>query len=94
MPHNKEHWNGIHIGHIKRTEAEILKDFEALGYRKETNNRAILLFKTDTSKVFETCIYIDLQDKNYRKQEFTITEDITMQEHKLLNELFEVLGWI
>jgi hypothetical protein len=76
-----------------RTEQEILNDFEKLGYRIEHNkdNTAILLFKTDETKVFETCIYIDLKNKEYRKQEFVNTSDITMQEHKLLNELFEVI---
>ena len=68
-----------------RTEAEILKDFEALGYKVVKGAIGSTLefeFNEDTK------IYIDNCFKTLW------CNDITMQEHKLLNELFECYGWI
>ena len=71
-----------------RTEQEILKDFEKLGYfiKKETS------FITLTNE-YDDVIFIDLKDKCYDKSHYLHVVSITIQEHKLLNELFEVWGW-
>ena len=68
-----------------RTEQEILKDFEALGWKVYTNNNEILCLNLEGYGF----IAIDKIDKSYR-----ITRNITMQEHKLLNELFSLWSWI
>lgn len=76
----------------KRTEQEILKDFEALGYVVARNDWEKLVLNK-----FDKIIKIDKIDKWYKKflaYSGGISEIITMQEHKLLNELFEVWGWL
>lgn len=76
----------------KRTEQEILKDFEALGYVVARNDWEKLVLNK-----FDEVIKIDKIDKWYKKflaYSGGISEIITMQEHKLLNELFEVWGWL
>lgn len=75
-----------------RTEQEILKDFEALGYVVARNDWEKLVLNK-----FDEVIKIDKIDKWYKKflaYSGGISEIITMQEHKLLNELFEVWGWL
>lgn len=87
-----------------RTEQEILKDFEALGWLVCCNDNEYIILELDCRTLqckhsFER-IYINIQDEYYIKSlSFeTIEKDyiqrqapITMQEHKLLNELFEVI---
>ena len=73
----------------KRTEQEILDDFEALGYEVIIEKDHIRM-----SGYEDVCLFIDLENKTYSKSKYLQVEDITMQEHKLLNELFEVWGWI
>lgn len=77
-----------------RTETDILNDFEMLGY-KITSNTNYIRF-TDYDKGIE--IRIDFECKSYCKYDRDLCEltyeIITMQEHKLLNELFEVWQWI
>jgi hypothetical protein len=76
-----------------RTEADILKDFEKLGYRV-IKLSTMYLFETDEEErriwihtdLKEYCISIENMPLAYRT--------FTMQEHKLLNELFEVWQWI
>lgn len=91
----------------KRTENEILKDFEKLGYRIEKNkskynnsgNSISLLrdykFHDDDDRILTAEIYIDLEDKTYIFKEINYESPLsfTMYEHKLLNELFELWGW-
>ena len=44
MPHNDINWLNGTIKRIKRTEQEILKDFEALGYEIPINNNESVEF--------------------------------------------------
>lgn len=82
-----------------RTEEQVLKDFEKLGYeikgntptklymRKE-NDITISIFKLDDCPTWQ---------KGYRKydyQEDYLALMITPTEHKLLNELFTIWGWL
>lgn len=68
-----------------RTEQEILADFEKWCWKIYANNNEMLCLELEGYGL----IQIDKIDKSYR-----ITRNITMQEHKLLNELFEVWQWI
>lgn len=82
-----------------RTEEEILKDFEKLGY--------VVVYDSDYNFIMEKPnkvqggvygINIDKEFKVFTK--FTFFEcrnhlmHITIQEHKLLNELFQCWRWI
>ena len=70
-----------------RTEEEILKDFEKLGYEVKKNYDGLCLFHIGGSK-------IDII-KSGRKYDASMgTGYMHMQEHKLLNELFTIWGWI
>ena len=75
-----------------RTEQKILKDFEALGYVIVRNDNSILKMENNN--------YIRIQINkgecymNYDKSSPHLSMPITIQEHKLLNELFEVWQWI
>lgn len=71
-----------------RTEQDILKDFEKLGYEVEVRSAFIIL--VDKRNGYEIRIW--LNDKEYSiPVEYT---SIGMSEHKLLHELFKCLGWI
>ena len=90
-----------------RTENEILKDFENIGYKIEKNktkfanseNSISLLFEIDSPdddiKLIKE-IHIDFTYKlyncyeNYRGRPL----HLSMYEHKLLNELFTIWGWL
>lgn len=70
-----------------RTEADILKDFEKLGWIVSRNDEDDFTLRL---KGNPTCaIRIDKLTKEY-----SISCCLDMQEHKLLNELFEVWGWL
>lgn len=77
----------------KRSEKEILKDFEKFGYVVKVNsvNELILTFNENytiiVKKWFRTyrAIYVSLYEE---------ISSIGMKEHKLLHELFECWGWI
>lgn len=76
-----------------RTEADILKDFEKLGYRV-IKLSTMYLFETDEE---ERRIWIHTDLKEYGisiANKALAFQTFTMQEHKLLNELFEVWQWI
>ena len=78
-----------------RTEEQILKDFEELGYdRIENTDEYLKLYKHDfiieLSK-FYRC-YKSYWEHSTLKIRLTI--NIDMQEHKLLHELLEIWGWI
>lgn len=91
----------------KRTENEIFKDFEKLGYRIEKNKtkfadseNSIILLKDyiepfDKEKLTKE-ICINLKSKTYECYEsfYYCPQHIPMHEHKLLNELFELWGWL
>lgn len=70
-----------------RTEEEILKDFEKLGYEvKKTSTYIDLVYENDSSII----ITIWLSDMTYALS----SSFLDMQEHKLLNELFKCYSWI
>ena len=73
-----------------RTEQEILKDFEKLGY-KVKNDSEVLRLKNNFIE-----IYVYKKDKEYGKEDIFSCEAnrFTMPEHKLLNELFNIWGWL
>lgn len=95
MPHNDENWLNGKIEHIKRTEQDILKDFEELGYKIEIDEvyKIIRLYKNITSiLIFEKA---RSYEKYYKKDDgWYYSAIITHHEHKLLNELFTVWGWL
>ena len=69
-----------------RTEKEILKDFEKLGYFIVENSNAFLKLELND---FE--IKIEKYAKKYCASDW---EYIDIQEHKLLHELFICWGWL
>ena len=69
-----------------RTEEEVLKDFEKLGWKVLNNSNAILLLSMNDYE-------IDIR-KYGKKYTISSWDYIDMQEHKLLNELFTIWGWI
>jgi hypothetical protein len=79
-----------------RTEAELLKEFEKLGYEVKQNNGFCLIMindKTDEviSILKRDTFTISMGYRKYIKDEDYLATFITIQEHKLLNELFEVI---
>lgn len=80
----------------KRTEQEILKDFEKSGYEVVCNSDRELILERNYREWIDR-IRIDKIIKLYAKSQCFIkqkdiyTQSIYMQEHKLLNELFEVI---
>lgn len=77
-----------------RTEQEILNDFELLGYSIENsyNHPFVEMSKYNEEYCVYEFIAINKGEHNYEK--YVMGGDvtpITMQEHKLLNELFEVI---
>ena len=91
----------------KRTENEVIKDFEKLGYRLEKGRtkyadyeNSIILMKDfkypeDDEKLTKE-ILIRKNVKAYECYEsfYWCPLILDMQEHKLLNELFELWGWL
>lgn len=67
-----------------RTEADILKDFEKLGYKVNKSFSHIILSHENGDE-----IKIWFNDKTY-----SVSIGIDIQEHKLLNELFICWGWL
>lgn len=80
-----------------RTEQDVLKDFEKLGYIKfeiKFDNVDTIRFDKDL-----VSLYIYKIDKKYMFMKFNygnqpVPCSINIQEHKLLNELFQIWGWI
>ena len=79
-----------------RTEKEILKDFEKYGYTKQFWKDYILILEgTEVSleidtkhKWFRSCVWNSILSN--RKHSWYLS----MNDHKLLHELFECWGWI
>ena len=70
----------------KRTEQEILKDFEMLGWKVTLKEGKMITLRYVKNE--RNAIWIE-KDKSY-----STNTCIDMQEHKLLNELFTLWGWI
>ena len=69
-----------------RTEQDILKDFEKLGFKVERNSDALCLLSMNDFK-------IDIR-KYGRKYSISEWDYLDIQEHKLLHELFKCWGWL
>ena len=81
----------------KRTETEILKGFEKLGYQiVVTNEKELSIGFQTVNGWFGINIY--KYAKSYEVYEIInatrYSVSLGMQEHKLLNELFSVWGWL
>lgn len=75
-----------------RTEEEILKDFEKLGWLFLRNNERELAFRK-----FDSVISISKVSQWYScsiPSSGRLAIPINMQEHKLLTELFTIWGWL
>lgn len=69
-----------------RTEEEVLKDFEKLGWKVVNNSNAILLLSMNDYE-------IDIR-KYGKKYTLSNWDYIDMQEHSLLTELFTIWKWL
>ena len=70
-----------------RTEQEVLKDFEKLGYDVHIKSCTIRFKSLDDEETF----YIDKTSRTY---ETNTSHYIGVDEHKLIHELFEIWGWL
>lgn len=77
---------------MMRTEEEILKEFEELGYEVDNDDVALILSLQETLGTITKYITIFISKR--RKLYITRSGSIGMEEHKLLSELFTVWGWI
>jgi hypothetical protein len=76
-----------------RTEEELIKEFEKLGYKIEMNNDLFLEIGRYNDE-FDMHEYICFNKDEHIYEKYMLggeTMAFTMQEHKLLNELFEVI---
>lgn len=75
-----------------RTEEQVLKDFEKLGFRVIKFTTELILKSEERKKD----IIINFNEKDYScsLMRDTFFSYITMQEHKLLTELFTIWGWL
>lgn len=74
-----------------RTGQDVLKDFEKINYTLNKNDEYTLSI-TRENKI----IHIVKPTKSYKKydRKTFLSLSFEMQEHKLLNELFQIWGWI
>ena len=79
-----------------RTEEQVLKDFEKLGYYLNLKKVGFLYYGIILSNknIKELEIHISFSMKSYAKYEQGLCTTIDMLEHKLLNELFQIWNWI
>lgn len=69
-----------------RTEKEILRDFNRSGFKiVENNQRWIVLLKTRTDE--RLFIY-------KKKKVYSAHFKVSVRVHKLINELYQVWGWL
>ena len=81
-----------------RTESEVLKDFEKLGYEVASSPSSIMSINYKRNKM----ISIRKNKKEYEVMAietnsndiYHASQPLTMQEHKLLNELFTIWRWL
>ena len=74
-----------------RTEKEVLKDFEKLGYEVKENTNFDLRLETTYFRIEISKRYKDYTTY-YEDSKFHST--INLNEHKLLHELFTIWGWL
>ena len=74
-----------------RTEQEVLNDFEKLGYEVVANGDCFIKLKNNGDM-----IRISKYSVWYRcyREDSELAVPIDMEEHKLLNELFTIWGWL
>ena len=85
-----------------RTEEEILKDFEKLGWIVVDNRVDLVLKRLEKEmfiEIYPYCyIHIDKEKHTYCVLDIingaNYKHELSMQEHKLLNELFVCWGWL
>lgn len=83
-----------------RTEQEILKDFEKLGYKRNENDHEYIIRLEKENEKYVLRLEINKVVLGYCKYEirkedcFEKTINIKMSEHKLLHELFTIWGWL
>lgn len=78
-----------------RTEEEILQGFNKLGYTEIYVNKPYYIEMENDKR----CLTIDMEEnksvvKYYDHGWEFLAEDITLEEFKLLHELFECWGWL
>ena len=85
-----------------RTEEEILKDFEKLGWIVVDNNVDLVLKRLVKEMFIEIYPYCYIHI-NKEKQTYSVIDihnganyryELSMKEHKLLHELFICWGWL
>lgn len=82
---------------MTRTEQEILNDFEKLGYKVLNLPDKPFIEIGKYNEEYGVWGYIVINKNEYNYCKFIMGGDvvpITMQEHKLLNELFICWGWL
>lgn len=84
-----------------RTEQDVLKDFESLGYEVVCNSDRELILEQELKSNYTIInrIHIEKQLQAYSKSQFAYRVGtsplwVFMQEHKLINELFNIWGWL
>ena len=95
-----------------RTEEEVLKDFEELGYKvwKDTDKEFVLIKRIKNLYTLENIKFIFYKEeevyekflihwKTSKTGKIISNPKVTpfvifLQEHKLLNELFSIWGWL
>ena len=85
----------INKNNNKPTEEEVLKEFEALGYKKYNTDYRDYIELRNEEKGERICIDLDI--KTYMKLDtdiFIMPFGITPQEHQLLTKLFKAWGWV
>lgn len=79
-------------GGLMRTEKQVLDDFKKLGYTTIIKRNEYLKLQEDFDEIL-----FNFKNKTYLKSYGTYDFDnssITVEEHKLLHELFEIWGWL
>ena len=90
-------WKKRQLQKQARTEADILKDFEKLGLVIAKNDDFELILIDDCDRMIAIYKTLKRYDCYYFSEGYKplqLSTDITMQEHKLLNELFNLWGWL
>ena len=78
-----------------RTEEEILKDFEKLGYTEIYVNKPYFIeMEKDQVRLIVNMAEDKSVDKFYENGLEDRAESITLEELKLLYELFKLWGWL